>query len=59
MSQLPLFKVFMSDDVLEAFAKITQSNMQGEIIHVGNDKEEILIADLAKIVFDIGQEEQL
>ena len=44
------------DDVLEAFEKITQSNMQGEIIHVGNDKEEILIANLAKIVFDIGEE---
>ena len=26
------------------------------MIHVGNDKEEIQIANLAKIVFDIGEE---
>lgn len=44
------------DDALEAFNKIVNSKMQKEIIHVGNDKEEILITDLAKIVFDVGGE---
>ena len=45
------------DDVLAAFEKIVNSEMQKEIIHVGNDKEEILIADLAKLVFDVGGED--
>ncbi len=44
------------DDVLEAFEKIVTSGVQREIIHVGNDKEEIKISELAKIVFDIGDE---
>lgn len=44
------------DDVLNAFEKIVSSNVQREIIHVGNDKEEIQITDLAKIIFDIGEE---
>ena len=45
------------DDALEALDKITNSKMQKEIIHIGNDSEEVLITDLAKIVFDIGGEE--
>ena len=45
------------DDVLEALQKIVDSGIQKEIIHVGNDKEEIKIVDLAKIVFDIGVED--
>jgi nucleoside-diphosphate-sugar epimerase len=44
------------DDVLEAFEKIADSGVQRQIIHVGNDKEEIQISDLAKLIFDIGEE---
>lgn len=45
------------DDVLEALEKIVESDSRKQIIHVGNDKEEIEIADLAKIIFDIGEKE--
>ena len=40
------------DDVLEALEKIVNSDLKKEIIHVGNEKEEIKIVDLAKIIFD-------
>jgi nucleoside-diphosphate-sugar epimerase len=41
------------DDVLEALEKTVNSGIKKEIIHIGNDKEEIKIVDLAKIIFDI------
>ena len=43
------------DDVLSALEKIVDSDIKKEIIHIGNDKEEIKIIDLAKTIFDIEQ----
>lgn len=45
------------DDVLDALERTVNSDMKKEIIHIGNDKEEIKIIDLAKIIFDIEQKE--
>ena len=45
------------DDVLEGLEVITSSDVRKEIFHIGNDKEEIQIIDLAKLLFDIEGEE--
>jgi len=45
------------DDVLEGLEKITNSSERKQIFHIGNDKEEIKIIDLAKILFDIANKE--
>lgn len=42
------------DDAVKATQMVMESNKtNGEIIHIGNDKEEIKIIDLAKIMFEI------
>jgi len=45
------------DDVLESLERIVNSDVKKEIIHVGNDKEEIEILELAKNLFDIAGQE--
>ena len=45
------------DDVLDSFQKIRDKGSSGEIYHIGNDDEEISIEDLAKLLFDINDEE--
>tara|TARA_R110000796_G_scaffold146898_2_gene263628 strand:+ start:646 stop:1638 length:993 start_codon:yes stop_codon:yes gene_type:complete len=45
------------DDVLKSLELISQSECKGEIFHIGNDKEEIEILDLAKMLFDLQQKE--
>ena len=41
------------DDVLKGLEVISKSDIRGEIFHIGNDKEEIEILDLAKLLFDL------
>jgi len=43
------------DDVLEGLEKISESKIRKEIFHIGNDKEEIEIIDLAKMLFDVAE----
>tara|TARA_Y100001938_G_scaffold150797_1_gene243490 strand:+ start:1805 stop:2800 length:996 start_codon:yes stop_codon:yes gene_type:complete len=43
-------------DVLAALSKITNEGIPREIYHIGNDKEEIRIDDLAKLLFEINEE---
>ena len=45
------------DDVLKGLEVITDSEVKGEIFHIGNDKEEIEILDLAKLLFDLQERE--
>jgi nucleoside-diphosphate-sugar epimerase len=45
------------DDVLEGLEKISNFGIRKEIYHIGNDKEEIKIIDLAKILFDVAGKE--
>ena len=45
------------DDVLKSLDVIVESGAKKEIFHIGNDKEEIEILDLAKLLFDLQSKE--
>ena len=45
------------EDVLDALEKVKDKGKPGEIYHIGNDDEEIRIDDLAKLIFDINEED--
>lgn len=45
------------EDVLDALDHVVYNGINGEIYHIGNDDEEVSIEDLAKLIFDINEEE--
>lgn len=45
------------EDVLDALDAVVYNGVNGEIYHIGNDDEEVSIEQLAKMIFDINDEE--